>query len=93
MTNDDFRADYNKRLSELKDGIYKKDTLLKGIEQYENEYSPLYDQFFKRYPDTGSKEEALTGGYASSQCIRDFIDKREDNIERITEWIDKTAGK
>ncbi len=93
MTNDDFRADYNKRLSELKDGIYKKDTLLKGIEQYENEYSPLYDQFFKRYPDTGSKDEALTGGYASSQCIRDFIDKREDNIERMTEWIDKTAGK
>lgn len=92
MTNDDFRADYNKRLLELKDGIYKKETLLAGIEQYENEYSPLFEQFFDRYPDTGSKDDALTGGYASSKCIRDFVEKREDNIEKMTDWITTTLG-
>ena len=92
MTNDGFRADFNERLTGLADGIYKKETLLAGLDRYESEYSPLYDQFFERYPDTGSKDEALNGGYASSKCIRDFIEKREDHIESMVSWIEKTLG-
>ena len=93
MTNDDFRKDFNTRLEGLSDGIYKKETLLAALEQYESEYSPLYEQFFERYPDTGSADEALNGGYASSKCIRDFVEKRADNINKITAWIDKTLSK
>ena len=93
MTNDDFRKDFNTRLEGLSDGIYKKETLLAALEQYESEYSPLYEQFFERYPDTGSADEALNGGYASSKCIRDFVEKRADNISKITAWIDKTLSK
>lgn len=92
MTNDAFRADYNDRLLSLSDGIYKKETLLEGLSQYESEYGPLYDQFFERYPDTGSKDEALNGGYASSKCIKDFIGKREGSIQRMVDWIEKTLG-
>ncbi len=89
MTNEGFRKDYNEKLAALSEGIYKKQTLLDGLSQYESEYGPLYDQFFARYPDTGSKDDALNGGYASSKCIRDFINKREDNIGKIVTWIEK----
>ena len=89
MTNEGFRKDYNEKLAALSEGIYKKQTLLDGLSQYEAEYGPLYDQFFARYPDTGSKDDALNGGYASSKCIRDFINKREDNIGKIVTWIEK----
>lgn len=91
MTNEDFRKDYNEKLLALSEGIYEKETLLAGLTQYENEYSPLYDQFFERYPDTGSKQEALTGGYSSSKCIRDFIDKRAGYIQKMIDWIEKTV--
>ena len=93
MTNDEFRADYNEKLLALSSGIYKKETLIAGLDRYESEYGPLYDQFFERYPDTGSADEALNGGYASSKCIRDFVDKREDHIESMVSWINKTLEK
>lgn len=90
MTNDAFREDFNTRLAALSDGIYKKETLLAGLDRYESEYGPLYDQFFERYPDTGSADDALNGGYASSKCIRDFVEKRANSIERIIKWINRT---
>ncbi|WP_028511086.1 CotH kinase family protein [Ruminococcus sp. NK3A76] len=90
MTNDDFKKDFCDKLEGLSNGIYKKDTLLAALDSYESEYGPLYEQFFDRYPDTGSKDEALSGGYASSQCIRDFVEKREDNISGMIKWIDRT---
>lgn len=93
MTNDDFRKDFNMRLEGMADGIYKQETLSKALDRYESEYAPLYDQFFERYPNCGSADEALNGGYASSKCIRDFIEKRADNISKITKWIDHTLEK
>lgn len=91
MTNDDFRKDFEDKLEGLSSGIYKKDTLLAALDQYESEYGPLYDQFFERYPDCGSKDEALNGGYASSKCIRDFVEKRADSISRMIKWIERTV--
>ena len=93
MTNDDFRKDFNTRLEGMADGIYKQETLSKALDQYESEYAPLYDQFFERYPDCGSADEALNGGYASSKCIRDFVEERADNIDTMVKWINRTLDK
>jgi len=89
MTNQGFREDYNSRLLELSSGAYKKETLISKLDEYVSVYEPLMDQFFKRYPGTGSTEEAIHGGYASADCIRAFVGKREDNIQGIVDWINK----
>lgn len=89
MTNQGFREDYNSRLLELSSGAYKKETLISKLDEYVSVYEPLMDQFFKRYPGTGSAEEAIHGGYASADCIRAFVGKREDNIQGIVDWINE----
>lgn len=89
MTNEGFRTDYCERLEKLSEGIYSQETLTALLEDLTAQYSPLYEQFFERYPDTGSTDDALNGGYSSVKCIQDFIDGRGENIERITDWIEK----
>lgn len=64
----------------------KKKRHLIRLAEFESIYSPLYEQFFARYPETGSAEEALHGGYASSDCIRAFINKRNKSIQGIVDW-------
>ena len=73
----------------MSDTIFEKELALSVLTEYENAYGPLFDQFFERYPGTGSKDEALYGGYASSKCIRDFLAKREDNIQKMIDWVNK----
>ncbi|MBQ8107206.1 MAG: CotH kinase family protein, partial [Ruminococcus sp.] len=89
MTNEGFRKDFEARLEGLSSGEFEKEAALKRLEEFENIYSPLFDQFFERYPGTGSMEEALTGGYASSDCIRQFREKRADNISKQIDFIEK----
>ena len=55
-------------------------------------YGPLFEQFFERYPGTGSTENALEGGYASSRCIREFLEKRENYIQQMVDYIIKKRG-
>lgn len=87
MTNDGFRAQYCARLLELSDTVFEKDLALAKLDEYESIYGPLFPQFFERYPDTGSTDEALNGGYASSKCISDFLKRRYANIQRIIDWV------
>ena len=89
MTNEGFRKDYCEKLNAMSGGIYSKDKLEALLDDLTAQYSPLYEQFFERYPGTGSKDEAVNGGYSSAKCIRDFISKREKYIEKITDWIEK----
>lgn len=89
MTNQEFRTEYCDRLSSLSEDIFNKEKALAKLEEFENIYGPLFPQFFDRYPETGSKESALYGGYASSQFIRDFLEKREDNIQKIINWVER----
>ncbi len=92
ITNEGFRERFKERLTGLSDGLFAQGRALERLSEFESIYSPLYDQFFERYPGTGSSEEALTGGYASSQCIRDFLSARADNIGKMTKYIDKVFG-
>ena len=89
MTNENFRRDYCERLEGLSSGIYEKQAALDKLDSCTAQYSPLFDQFFERYPDSGSTDDAINGGYASVRCIKDFLDKRGDNIKKITDWINK----
>ncbi len=89
MTNENFRTEFCNQLLELSDTIFEKELALSVLTEYENSYGPLFEQFFERYPGTGSKDDALYGGYASSKCIRDFLAKRENNIQKMIDWVNK----
>lgn len=89
MTNQEFRTEYCDRLSSLSEDIFNKEEALAKLEEFENVYGPLFPQFFDRYPETGSKENALYGGYGSSKFIRDFLEKRGDNIQNIISWVER----
>ena len=86
MSNENFRNDFNDRLLKMSEGTFEKEKALDRLAEFESIYSPLYEQFFARYPETGSAEEALHGGYASSDCIRAFINKRNKSIQGIVDW-------
>lgn len=89
MTNEAFRTQFNTELLGFSSGIFEKTKATDMLALFKNTYSPLYDQFFARYPGSGTTEAALNDGYASIQCIRQFLEKREDNIEKMTKWINK----
>lgn len=92
MTNDGFRERFCDRLSALSEENFEQSAALDRLQEFEDIYSPLYDQFFRRYPGTGSTGEAVKGGYASIQCIRDFLLKREQYIERMIDYCNNILG-
>ena len=92
MTNAGFRSQFNERLLSLSKGVFRKETALKRLAEFEAVYGPLFEQFFERYPKTGSKENALEGGYASSKCIREFIEEREKYVQTMVDYISKKRG-
>lgn len=87
MTNEDFRNDFNSRLLEMSEGVFEKENALKVLDGYTAAYEPLFDQFFERYPGSGSTDNAINGGYASVACIKDFLDKRSGNIQQMVDWV------
>jgi len=89
MTNETFRNEFKAELEALPDGIMEKENALAKLQEFEDIYSPLYDQFFDRYEGTGSADDAVNGGYATVRCIRDFLQKRENNISRMVKYVEK----
>lgn len=92
MTNDGFRAEYIEALTGLSDGLLKKETALEKLTDFEAVYGPLFGQFFERYPGTGDAENALEGGYATARCIRDFLERRNNYIKPMVDYIAKVRG-
>lgn len=92
MTNEGFREAFYERLSGLSEGMLEQETALARLQEFEDIYGPLYEQFFERYPGTGSTEEALNGGYATPRCIRDFLEKRADYIQKMIDYCEKILG-
>ena len=92
MTNAGFRREFNQTLLGLSDDVFEKETALMRLEEFEAVYGPLFEQFFTRYPETGSAESALEGGYASSRCIREFIEKREKYIPNMVDYVVRKRG-
>ena len=92
MTNEGFREAFYHRLSGLSQGEFQKDAALAALQEMEDAYASLYDQFFARYPGTGNSSNAIHGGYASIQCIRDFLTKRAGNIQKMIDFCEKILG-
>lgn len=92
MTNEGFRNQFCDELSALSEGMMEKENALSKLQEFEDIYSPLYGQFFDRYKGTGTANDAVNGGYASVKCIREFLQKRENNISRMVKYIEKTLG-
>lgn len=92
MTNDGFKTAFCDKLTGLSTGNFEQAKALDVLESFVDIYSPLYDQFFARYPETASTEEALHDEYASADCIRLFLSKRGENIGKIVSWIEKKLG-
>jgi len=92
MTNKEFRDDFYERILGLSDGLLEKETALAKLQEFEDIYSPLYDQFFERYPGTGNSYDAVNGGYASIKCIKDFLAQRENYIQKMVDYCEKVLG-
>lgn len=98
MTNKGFRDAYNAKLTALSSSNFKKTTALDRADMYKDTYQPLFSQYFNRYPyiDNAANRKtyknwtesgAIYGGYATYQCIVDFVNNREDTIPTIVEWV------
>lgn len=92
MTNDGFKEAFCERLSGLAQNEFEKSRAMSRLSEFEAAYGPLFDQFFERYPGTGDKENALKGGYASSECIRAFLSAREHNIYKQIDYCHQILG-
>lgn len=92
MTNDNFKTEFCEKLAGLSESCFEKETALSRLQEFEDSYLPLFEQFFNRYPGTGSAEEAVNGGYATPKCIRDFLENRANNIQKQISFCDKILG-
>ena len=92
MTNDAFRTEFCEKLSAMSDTVFEKTRALERLDYFTSVYSPLYEQFFLRYPDTGTADDALNGGYGSAACIRDFLGEREKAIPAMIRYCEKKRG-
>lgn len=92
MTNAEFRQAFNEKLLGLSDTVFEKEKACARLDEFEAVYGPLFEQFYERYPETGSKENALEGGYASSGCIRDFLEERGKYIQPMVDYVIRKRG-
>ncbi|MHB8127679.1 MAG: CotH kinase family protein [Mobilitalea sp.] len=89
MTNENFREDFAASLQALSKNNFNKEKALPALDIFKNTYSPLYDQFFTRYHGAGSTDNAINGGYASYQCIKDFLGLRADHIQPMLDYVNE----
>jgi hypothetical protein len=92
MTNESFRKDFASDLQSLTDKNFHYEEAKIALDQYRDTYSPLYDQFFDRFPGTGSADNSINGSYASNQCIKDFLDQRADYIQPMLDYVNDYYG-
>lgn len=89
MTNKSFRADFATSLKALSDKNFNSKKATAALDVFKNTYSPLYDQFFTRYPGTGSTNKSNNDGYASYKSIKDFLKLRANYIQPMLDYVDK----
>lgn len=89
MTNRGFRDRFCQMLTDLTDEVFTTLKTTAVMDYFEASWSPLLNQFFDRYPGSGDSLDALYGGYASLQCMRDFYAKRAKYIPKIVTYVHK----
>ena len=88
MTNAGFRADFEAKLLSLSENEFETVSATERLDWYEAVYGPLYEQFFARYEDGGSADDAKW----SISNIRDFLKSRKNNIQKMIDYCEKTLG-
>ena len=85
MTNAGFREKFYERLNSLTDNYYSETNALAMLDRFEGAYSPLYEQFFNRYPGAGKVEDA-EGSIAN---IRSFVENRADHVQKMIDYCER----
>lgn len=98
MTNQEFREEFNARLTEFSDTMFEHDRIMERADQFKNIYQPILDQFFNRFPTLwGNKKRnadmAINGNgrdtYGTWANIVAFAEERAGYIPNITSWVTK----
>ncbi|MGN0611529.1 MAG: hypothetical protein ACI4JI_07065 [Ruminiclostridium sp.] len=76
----------------MSDTTFEKTAAMALLYSFVDIYSPLYDQFFERYPGTGSADDAVNGSYGSAGCIRGFFNKRSSAINKMVKYCESKLG-
>ncbi len=92
MTNKSARESFEKKLNDLSNKNFERTSAIESLDRFNNTYSPLFDQFYERYPGSGNTDNAVNGGYGSYQCIKDFLEYRADNVQTMIDFIESTRG-
>lgn len=92
MRNKGFREDFYAKLLSLSENEFEKEHALEVLDWFDSVYAPYYEQFFNRYRGTGSENDAREGGYFSVKCIRDFLNRRAGNIQKMIDWVETKLG-
>ncbi|MCR4840609.1 MAG: CotH kinase family protein [Lachnospiraceae bacterium] len=85
MTNAGFREKFYERLNSLTDNYYSETNALAMLDRFEGAYSPLYEQFFNRYPGAGKVADA-EGSIAN---IRSFVENRADHVQKMIDYCER----
>lgn len=88
MTNERFREEFKSTLLSLNDNHFNYSRASKALNTFKDVYEPLFDQFFERYPGSGSRNNSINGGYASYKCISDFLMLRANYIQPMLDYVD-----
>lgn len=89
MSNEGFRADFISMLESLGSTYFEYNTAMEILDKLNNTYSPLFDQFFARYDNVGSTDNAVNGGYGSYKCVKEFLAERGKHIYKMVDYINK----
>ena len=88
MSNEGFRQDFYQTILSLSENEFEYEHALERLDEFNDTYSPLYAQFFRRYDDYSTTEEAVNGGYATYRCIKEFLGERANHIQKMIDWAE-----
>ena len=88
MTNATFRQEFYARLNSLTDEYFEETAAKEQLQMFSDAYSPLYPQFFERYPGAGEVSDAE----GSISNIYDFLTYRKDNVQDMIDYCEKILG-
>lgn len=89
MTNEGFRNDFYAKILSLSENEFEYEYAVERLDLFNDTYSPLFEQFFRRYDDYTTTDGAVYGGYASYLCIKEFLSERANHIQTMIDWSEK----
>ncbi len=98
MTNKNFRDKFIARLESFTNGMFEKNRATTRLDQFKGMYQPILDQFFERFNTFNgmTADKAINGEswntYGSLQAIREFLNRRSNQIPKIVKYVRNYYG-